>query len=199
MGEYTMKNLVTEIRIALVATILLALIVCGVYPVVVWGIAQVIIPHKANGSLIIRDGKVIGSELIAQNFTDPKYFHPRPSSAGDTGYDAASSGGSNLGPISKKLLDSVQERVEAYRTENKLLPTVPIPADAVTASASGLDPHITVANALLQASRVAKARGLTEDAVKAMIRAQTEGRDLGVLGEQRVNVLKLNLALDGKP
>lgn len=193
-----MKHLVSEIRIAVVATILLGLIVSGVYPVVVWGIAQGLFPHKANGSLIMLDGKVIGSELIAQNFTGPGYFHPRPSSAGDAGYDAASSGGSNLGPISKKLLDSVHERVEAYRTENQLPPAVPVPADAVTASASGLDPHISVTNALLQAGRVAGARGLTDEAVKAMVKSHTEDRDLGVLGEVRVNVLKLNLALDGK-
>jgi K+-transporting ATPase ATPase C chain len=193
-----MKDLISELRISLVATLLLALIVCGLYPVLVWGIAQGLFPHQANGSLILVNGQVIGSELIAQNFTDPHYFHPRPSSAGDTGYDAASSGGSNLGPISKKLLDSTQERVQAYRTENNLPTTVPIPADAVTASASGLDPHIGVANALIQANRVARARGLTEDAVKAIVEKHTESRDLGVLGEERVNVLKLNLALDGR-
>ncbi len=128
----------------------------------VWGVAQTLFPDKANGSLIMRNGKIIGSELLAQNFTDPKYFHPRPSAAGDAGYDATSSGGSNLGPTSKKLIDSVKERVEAYRSENNLPRMVPVPADAVTASASGLDPHISVKNALIQASRVAKARDMNE-------------------------------------
>jgi len=198
MGDFTMKTIIDELRISLIATLLLAVIVCGVYPLAVWGIAQGFFPHQANGSLIVRDGKVIGSELIAQNFTGSKYFHPRPSSAGETGYDAASSGGSNLGPLSKKLLDGVQERVLAYRAENRLPATTPIPADAVTASSSGLDPHITLENALLQAGRVARARGLTEDAVRAAIKTHTQGPDLGLLGEERVNVLKLNLALDGR-
>jgi len=193
-----MKTIINDLRISLIATLLLAVIVCGVYPLIVWGIAQGFLPHQANGSLIVQDGKVIGSELIAQNFTAPKYFHPRPSAAGETGYDAASSGGSNLGPLSKKLLDAAQERVQAYRTENKLSAAVPIPADAVTASSSGVDPHISVPNALLQAGRVATARGLTEEAVRSAIKSHAEGRDLGVLGEARVNVLKLNLSLDGR-
>ena len=139
-----MKNLISELRVSVVATLSLAVIVCGIYPLVVWGVAQTLFPEKANGSLIVRDGKTIGSELLAQNFTGPKYFHPRPSAAGDVGYDATSSGGSNLGPTSKKLIDSVKERVEAYRAENNLPPAVPVPADAVTASASGLDPHVSV-------------------------------------------------------
>jgi len=194
-----MRNLLSELRISLVITVLLALIVCGIYPVVVWGISQILFPHQANGSLILRDGKIVGSELLAQNFTDPKYFHPRPSAAGETGYDGGSSGGSNLGPISKKLIDSVKGRVEAYRAENGLKPTDAVPADAVTASASGLDPHISVKNALLQVPRVAQARGISDDVVKQSISSCTEGRWLGVLGEDRVNVLKLNLSLDARP
>jgi|SRR5208283_2427183 len=193
-----MKNLISELSVSAVATISLAVIVCGIYPLVVWGVAQTLFPEKANGSIIVRDGKTIGSELLAQNFTGANYFHPRPSAAGDVGYDATSSGGSNLGPTSKKMIDSVRERVEAYRTENKLPSTVPVPADAVTASASGLDPHISVKNALIQASRVAKVRGISEQAILAKLQAHTEGRTLGILGEPRVNVLTLNLSLDAR-
>lgn len=194
-----MKNFLTELRVSLIATLALGIIVCGVYPVIVWGLAQTLFPHQANGSLITRDGKIIGSELIAQHFAGPRYFHPRPSAAGDTGYDAAHSGGSNLGPLSKELLDSVRERVQAYRTENDMPAAASVPADAVTASASGLDPDISVPNALLQANRVANARGMTLDKVKAMVRTHTRGPDLGIFGEARVNVLRLNLALDGRP
>ncbi len=193
-----MKTWFNELRISVVATLALAVIVCGIYPLVVWGVAQVLFPHNANGSLIIYDGKIVGSELLAQNFTAPKYFHPRPSSAGDVGYDGGNSGGSNLGPISRKLIGAVKEHTEAYRTENGLPISVPIPADAVTASASGLDPHISLKNALIQAARVAKARSMTEEAVLAKVKAHTEGRDLGILGEPRINVLKLNLSLDAK-
>ncbi len=146
-----MNYLISQLRISLVATIVLAIILCGLYPALVWSVAQALFPEKANGSLIIQNGRTVGSKLIGQNFTDAKYFHPRPSAAGDGGYDATSSGGSNLGPISKKLIDSVKERVEAYRAENNLPLNVQAPADAVTASASGLDPHISVRNALLQA------------------------------------------------
>lgn len=194
-----MKVLIVELRTALIATVLLALIVCGIYPLVVWGMAQGLFPHKANGSLMVRDGKIVASELLAQHFTGEKYFHPRPSAAGDVGYDAANSGGSNLGPISRKLIDAVKERVEAYRAENNVPPTIPLPADAVTASASGLDPHISVRNATLQSPRVARARGIQEEAVRQQIATHTEGRDLGILGEPRVNVMKLNLALDERP
>jgi potassium-transporting ATPase KdpC subunit len=193
-----MKNLISELRVSVVATLSLAVIVCGMYPLVVWGVAQTLFPEKANGSIIVRDGKTIGSELLAQNFTGLNYFHPRPSAAGEVGYDAASSGGSNLGPTSKKLIDSVKERVEADRMENNLPPTVPVPADAVTASASGLDPHVSVKNALIQASRVAKARGMTEQAILAKVQAHAKGRTLGILGEPRVNVLTLNLSLDAR-
>lgn len=190
-----MKNAIFELRIAAVATLLLAVVLCGAYPLVVWAIAQGLFPHEAGGSLVQRSGETVASELIAQSFTTPKYFHPRPSAAGEAGYDAAGSSGSNLGPISKTLLDAVKERVAAYRTANGLPPEMRIPADAVTASGSGLDPHISVANARLQAPRVARERGRGEEEIKKLVRAHTEGRDLGVFGEPRVNVLKLNLAL----
>jgi potassium-transporting ATPase KdpC subunit len=193
-----MKNIVSEIRIAVLATVFLAVIVCGIYPLAVWGLSQAFFPNKANGSLIVRDGKTLGSKLLAQNFSDPKYFHPRPSSAGETGYDGISSGGSNLGPISQKLIGAVKERTEAYRAENELSPSIPVPADAVTASASGLDPHISVKNAMLQAKRVSRARAMSEEAVVSGINAHTQARDLGILGEPRVNVLTLNLSLDAR-
>jgi K+-transporting ATPase ATPase C chain len=162
------------------------------------GLGQVLFPSQANGSLI-RDssGNVIGSAILAQNFTQPQYFHPRPSAAGKDGYDATSSGGSNLGPTNQKLIDTVKDRADAYREENSLATDALIPVDAVTASARGLDPDISPANALIQASRVAKARNLSEDQVRSVVNQYTEGRTLFVLGEPRVNVLKLNLALDG--
>ena len=193
-----MKDLIAELLISLKATLSLAVILCGLYPMLVWVMAQGLFPTEANGSLVMRKETMVGSKLIAQGFTDPKYFHPRPSAAGQ-GYDATSSGGSNLGPTSKKLVDTVRQRVDDYRSENNLAPDAMVPADAVTASASGLDPHISVQNALLQAPRVAGARGLGEDIVLTQINLHTEGRDLGVLGEPRVNVLMLNLALDGTP
>ena len=191
-----MKDLIAELLISLKATLSLAVILCGLYPMLVWVMAQGLFPTEANGSLVMRKGTMVGSKLIAQGFTDPKYFHPRPSAAGQ-GYDATSSGGSNLGPTSKKLVDTVRQRVDDYRSENNLAPDAMVPADAVTASASGLDPHIIVQNALLQAPRVARARGLGEDIVLTQINLHTEGRDLGILGEPRVNVLMLNLALSG--
>ena len=161
-----MKDLFSEIRGAVVSTLVLAVVCCGLYPVVVWGIAQVAFPDKANGSLIIeKDGTVRGSKLLGQNFTGEKYFHPRPSAAGN-GYDAANSSGSNLGPTSQKLNDAIKDRIAAYRKENGLPDTEPVPADAVTASGSGLDPHISLHNAELQVARVAKARGLNEAKVK---------------------------------
>ena len=193
-----MKNALLELRIAAVATLLLAVVLCGAYPLVVWAIAQGLFPYEAGGSLVQRNGETVASELIAQSFRSPTYFHPRPSAAGEAGYDAAGSSGSNLGPISKKLLDAVRERAAAYREANGLPPETPVPADAVTASGSGLDPHISVANALLQAPRVAQERGRGEEEITRLVRAHTAGRDLGVLGEPRVNVLKLNLALDRK-
>lgn len=178
------------------ATVVIAVVCCGLYPLVVYGIAQVAFPHKANGSLIVAtDGTVRGSELLGQNFTAAKYFHPRPSAAGN-GYDAANSSGSNLGPTSQKLNDIIKERIATYRRENRLSETNSVPADAVTASGSGLDPHISVNNAELQVARVAKARGLGAENVHELIQQNTETADFGVLGEPGVNVLKLNLALD---
>lgn len=191
-----MKNWLKELRISLVAVLSLAVILCGLYPAAVWVLAQGLFPAKANGSLIERSGTTLGSSLIGQSFSGPEYFHPRPSAAGQ-GYDAARSGGSNLGPTSKKLIDEVRRRASDYRAENSLGPETKVPADAVTASASGLDPHISLKNALLQMPRVARARGLGEMAVRKLVEAYTEGRDLGIFGEPRVNVLMLNLALNG--
>jgi K+-transporting ATPase ATPase C chain len=191
-----MKALITELRSAIMATLVLALVCCGLYPLVVYGISQIAFAHKANGSLITaKDGTVRGSELLGQNFTEAKYFHPRPSAAG-SGYDAANSSGSNLGPTSQKLNDVIKDRIAAYRTENGLQETNPVPADAVSASSSGLDPHISLRNAELQAPRVAKARNLSADKVRELIKQNTDTADLGILGEPGANVLKLNLALD---
>ncbi|HTZ38998.1 MAG TPA: K(+)-transporting ATPase subunit C [Syntrophales bacterium] len=193
-----MRSILTELRISLLATLCLAVLLCGVYPMVVWGLAQGIFHREANGSLVVKGGRTVGSSLLAQGFASAKYFHPRPSAAG-SGYDAASSGGSNLGPLSKKLIDDTAQRVRDYRTENNLAPDVRIPADAVSASGSGLDPHISPENAFLQAPRVARARGLSEEAIIGKIKAHAEGRTLGIFGEPRVNVLLLNLDLDGSP
>ena len=192
-----MNVLIEELRASVAATLLLAVLCCGIYPAVVWAVGQGLFSDKANGSLVKVDGKVAGSSLLAQGFTAPKYFHPRPSAAGQ-GYDAVSSGGSNLGPTSKKLIEDVKQRVADYRAENGLPPDARVPADAVTSSASGLDPHISVRNAMLQAARVAKARGIGAKDVVAKVEAHTEGRTLWLLGEPRVNVLTLNLSLDGK-
>lgn len=192
-----MKDLVAELRASIAATLLLAVLCCGIYPAVVWAVGQGLFSGKANGSLVRVNGKVAGSSLLGQGFAAPNYFHPRPSAAGQ-GYDAAGSSGTNLGPTSKKLIESVKERVDAYRAENGLPPDARVPADAVTSSASGLDPHISVRNATLQAPRVAKARGIGEKEVLAKVGAHTEGRTLGLLGEPRVNVLTLNFSLDGK-
>jgi K+-transporting ATPase ATPase C chain len=186
---------IKEVKRAILTTLALAVLLCGVYPAIVWGIAQIGFFSKANGSLVLRDGNVLGSRLIAQGFAAPQYFHPRPSAAGE-GYDAANSGASNLGPLSRKLVDQVMERVVAYRAENSIAPFVKIPADAVTASASGLDPHISLGNAGLQSARVARARGMSEANVQSLIQNHTDGPDLGFLGEPGVNVLELNLALD---
>jgi K+-transporting ATPase ATPase C chain len=191
-----MKEFFSHIRGAVASTLVLAVVCCGLYPLIVFGISQVLFRDKANGSLIISgDGSVRGSKLLGQAFSDAKYFHPRPSAAAN-GYDAASSGGSNLGPTSKKLADAIKDRLAAYRAENGLSETEPVPADAVTASGSGLDPHITLQNAELQAARVAKARGLREDKIRDLIRQNTDGRDLGLFGDPGINVLRLNLALD---
>jgi potassium-transporting ATPase KdpC subunit len=191
-----MKALFSEIRGAVFATLILAIVCCGLYPLVVFGISQMLFHDKANGSLIVdQDGTVRGSKLLAQGFTADKYFHPRPSAAGN-GYDAASSGGSNLGPTSQKLNDAIKDRIGAYRKENGLSENDSIPADAVTASGSGLDPHISLRNAELQTPRVAKARGLSEEKIRELVQQNTDGRNLGVLGDPGVNVLELNLALD---
>jgi K+-transporting ATPase ATPase C chain len=168
-----------------------------VYPLVMTGISQVIFPKQANGSLIKVGGKVVGSELIGQLFTRPEYFLPRPSAAGKDGYDAASSGGFNYGPTNQKLIDRVKTSVDRFRNENPDYHG-PIPADLLTASASGLDPHLSPDSATAQAARVARARGAALDQVQQLVAQFTEGPALGFLGEPRVNVLKLNLALDEK-
>jgi len=178
----------TSIRFTIVTTILLGL---G-YPLLVTGIAGVLFPRKAAGSLILKDGQVIGSELLAQSFTSDKYFHPRPSAAGN-GYDATSSGGSDLAQSSKALVDRLQASIDKLSAEN---PGHPVPIDLVTTSGSGLDPDITPDAAYFQAPRVAKARGIGEDRIRALIDQNTTGRQLSVLGERRVNVLDLNLVLD---
>ncbi|HXU38790.1 MAG TPA: potassium-transporting ATPase subunit KdpC [Blastocatellia bacterium] len=183
-----LKQIYPAIAITVVLTVLLGI----VYPLVVTGLAQVMFPAKAAGSLIEKDGKVIGSSLIGQPFTGPGYFHSRPSAAG-TGYDATASGGTNLGPTSQKLMDNIKTAAAALQDEN---PGTPIPIDLVTASASGLDPHITPAAAEFQVPRIAKERGLTADEVRKMVSKHTEGRQFGLLGEPRVNVLELNLDLD---
>jgi K+-transporting ATPase ATPase C chain len=183
-----------------------------VFPLLVTVIAQVVFHHQANGSLVVKDGMVIGSELIGQNFTGPAYFHPRPSAAGG-GYDAANSGATNLGPTSDKLINGIHKKLSngedapdnfdgvadlaaVYRKENGLPPNAEIPADAVTRSASGLDPHISPANAAMQVARVACARGLPEEQVRSLVADHTEGRRFAILGEPRVNVFELNMALD---
>jgi K+-transporting ATPase ATPase C chain len=163
------------------------------YPLLVTGIAGAILPHKANGSLILKDGKVIGSELLAQSFTSDKYFHPRPSAAGN-GYDATASGGSNLAQSSKALVTRIQGDIDKLSAQN---PGKPVPIDLVTTSASGLDPDITPDAAEYQVARVAKARGLSEDQLRKVVADNTASRQFGLLGEPRVNVLELNLALDG--
>ena len=193
-----MKNIIADIRHTLVVTIIGVIVLCGIYPVVVWALGQAIFPYQANGSLIKeKDGVIAGSAMIGQNFSDDQYFNSRPSAAG-TGYDPTSSSGTNLGPTSQKLHDSIQAAVAAYRKQNGLAADALVPADAVTSSGSGLDPDISVKNAMLQAPRVAKTRKMSLDDVTALVQKYTEGRDFGVFGEPRVNILKLNLALDGK-
>ncbi|HEX3183832.1 MAG TPA: potassium-transporting ATPase subunit KdpC [Pyrinomonadaceae bacterium] len=186
------KNLLTAVLMTIVTTVLLGL----VYPLVVTGLAQVIFPDKANGQLIRRaDGAVIGSRLIGQPFSSPGYFHSRPSAAGANGYDAGASSGSNLGPTNRKLIDRVNTDVARLQAEN---PGTPVPIDLVTTSASGLDPHISPAAAEFQIPRVASERGLSELELRSIVSAHTEGRQLGFLGEPRVNVLELNLDLDNR-
>ena len=183
------KNLITAILMTIATTVLLGI----VYPLVVTALAQVLFPGRANGQLITRNGKVIGSRIIAQPFSAPGYFHPRPSAAGNNGYDATNSGGSNYGPTNQKLIDRVKQDVAAAQAEN---PTRPVPIDMVTTSASGLDPHITPANAEFQLPRVAQARHTSEAELRSLVDQNTEQRQLGFLGEARVNILELNLELD---
>lgn len=193
-----MRDIFIEIKNSVIATIVFAIILCGIYPLIVYGVGQLFFPNKANGSLIEgKDRRLVGSELLGQAFSGDKYFHPRPSAAG-AGYDAANSSGTNLGPTSQKLIDAVKTAVAQYRKENNLPPGVLVPADAVTSSGSGLDPHISVKNADLQVPRVAKTRGLSEGNVRDLVRQNTEGPQFGILGDPGVNVLKLNLALDGE-
>jgi len=184
------KNLLTAVLMTIVTTLLLGV----AYPLVVTGLAQVMFRDKANGQLIERGGKIIGSRIIGQAFSSPGYFRPRPSAAG-TGYDAANSGGTNLGPTNKKLIDAVRSAVDAARKEN---PSAPVPVDLVTSSASGLDPHISPAAALFQLTRVARERGVPETEIRRLVDVHTEGRQFGFLGEPVVNVLELNLALDDR-
>lgn len=184
-----------ELWTSIVATLVFSAILCGVYPAVVWGIGQVLFPRQANGSLIEKNGKLVASSLIGQTFTGPKYFNSRPSAAGN-GYDATSSSGNNLGPTSKKLLDGAAQSVQDYRKLNGLADTTPIPDDAIAASGSGLDPHISIANANLQAPRIARERKLSPEKVSELINQNTDRSDFGILGDAGVNVVKLNLALD---
>ena len=185
-------NITRNLLVALLMTIVTTLLFGIVYPLAMTAIAQAIFPDKANGQLVVRNGSVIGSRIIGQMFSSPGYFHGRPSAAG-TGYDAANSGGTNLGPTSKKLADTVKAAVEAAKKEN---PSEPVPIDLVTSSASGLDPHVSPRAALFQVPRVARERGRAEEDVRALVESHIEGRQLGFLGEPRVNVLELNLALD---
>jgi K+-transporting ATPase ATPase C chain len=185
-------NLIRNLVVAVLMTVVTTALFGVIYPLAITGIAQGIFPDKANGQLIERGGKVVGSRIIGQGFSSPGYFRPRPSAAG-MGYDAANSGGSNLGPTNKKLIDAVTTNVEAARKEN---PGAPVPIDLVTTSASGFDPHISPAAADFQVPRVARERGLPEPDIRDLVAANTEGRQLGFFGEPRVNVLELNLALD---
>jgi K+-transporting ATPase ATPase C chain len=184
-----------HLRITIISLILFTILTGMIYPLAVTGISQLIFPGKANGSLIKKEGKVLGSELIGQPFSDPKYFWSRLSATGPYAYNAGSSTGSNYGPLNPALFDAVKKRVQDLKAADSLN-TKPIPVDLVTASGSGLDPHISIAAAIYQASRVARTRGLTEEQVRSMIGQYTDGRSLGFLGEPGVNVLQLNLALD---
>jgi K+-transporting ATPase ATPase C chain len=184
-----------QIKITILATIVLTILFGLAYPLLFTGLAQVVFPHQANGSLVTVNGKVVGSELIGQSFTKAEYFHGRPSAAGSNGYDAANSSGSNLGPTNQKLIDRVKTDVQKFRAENPSY-TGPIPADLLTSSGSGLDPHISPASAEAQVARVAAARGVAADRVSEIVAKHTEGRQWGVFGEQRVNVLLLNVDLD---
>lgn len=182
---------------SIMATIILAILCCGVYPLVVMGIGQALFHDKANGSLITdKDGKVIGSHLIGQAFSKPEYFHPRPSAAGDKGYDASNSSASNLGPTNQKFYDTLKGSIDQVLKDNPTLKKGDVPADLVTASASGLDPHISPEGAMVQMARVAEARKVSPDAIRNLVEEHTEGPQLGIFGEPVVNVLELNLDLN---
>jgi K+-transporting ATPase ATPase C chain len=187
-----MRTLIVAIRMTIVLTVLTGL----AYPIVITGISLAVLPDQARGSLIVRNGKAIGSSLIEQNFSAPGYFHSRPSAAGDKGYDASSSSGSNLGPTNKVLIEAVKSRLKNVLEENPGTTAAQVPIDMVTASGSGLDPEISPAAAQVQEARVAKARGISEDQVRKLVDQSTRGRWMGILGEPGVNVLQLNLALD---
>jgi K+-transporting ATPase ATPase C chain len=193
-----MQNTFRDLRTTVVAFLAFSVLLGLAYPAAMTGVAQVVFERQADGSIIERDGEPVGSSLVGQSFTDSHYFHPRPSAAGADGYDAAASSGSNLGPTSQVLVDRVSTDVDRIRAENELGADVQIPVDAVTTSASGLDPHISPANAQLQLARVARERGITEADVGRLVNKFTDGSTLGVIGEPRVNVLKLNLALDAE-
>jgi K+-transporting ATPase ATPase C chain len=190
------RTFVQDFRAAILSMVFFT-VLCGLaYPLLMTGFAQVVFPGKANGSIVERNGEPVGSALVGQNFSGPEYFHPRPSAAGADGYDGGASSGSNLGPSSQVLIDRVTESLATIREENNLPSNAPIPVDAVTASGSGLDPHISPAYAELQIARVAQERGLSEDVVRGLVKKHTQGSTLLVLGESRVNVLELNLDLD---
>jgi K+-transporting ATPase ATPase C chain len=191
-----LRNIVVDLRTGIIALAAFTVLTGLVYPYAITGIAQGVFNRQANGSLVEVDGEAVGSSLVGQNFSAPEYFHPRPSAAGEDGYDGGASSGSNLGPSSQALADRVEADVARIREEEGLPADVEIPVDAVTASASGLDPHISPAYAELQVARVAEQRGMTGDDVRAMVHRYTDGSSLGILGEPRVNVLLLNLALD---
>ncbi len=191
-----MKSCFDEIVRSLAAILILAVLLCAVYPLAVWGVGQLFFPDRADGSLLERGGKTIGSRLIAQRFDSPAYFRPRPSAVDFSGPQAAS-GGSNLGPLSRALAGRLARESARYRSENGLPPEAVVPGAAVCSSASGLDPHISLADAAIQSARVARARGWSRELVLALVHASTEKRQLGFLGEERINVLLLNLALDG--
>ena len=189
------QKLREHLRLAIVTFIALTLLTGCIFPLVMFAAGRLLYPAQAAGSLVTRNGVVVGSRLIGQDFTRPEYFHPRPSAAG-SGYDGASSGGTNLGPSNSKLIESIRKSAKDYRRSNGLPPDATVPIDAVTSSGSGLDPHISPQNAALQISRVARARGLSEDVVRRLLTDNTQGRQLGFMGSPRVSVLDLNLALD---
>jgi K+-transporting ATPase ATPase C chain len=188
--------MLSQIRPALLMTIVLTVLTGLIYPLGITAVTQVLFHQRANGSLVSRNGSVVGSVLIGQGFAGPAYFHPRPSAAGSNGYDATASGGSNFGPTNPDLAKRLAKDAAAYRSDNGV--TGPLPADAITTSASGLDPDISPANAMLQVNRIAKARNATPAQLADLVQANTEGRQLGIFGEPRVNVLKLNLGLNGQ-